>query len=353
MNTNKIKLIISLIAFSTLIGCQEEQDTPLEPTVRPIKFFGVTESSEQKTSQFPATVTAANTSELSFQVAGQIIEFDLNESDEVVEGQVVARLDDSDYRNQYNAVKAQYDNALAEYERSQNLLTQDAIAKNVVEQRKSQLDVFKAQLDTAREALDDTVLTAPYSGVVSSVAVEKFQNIQPLATVVTIINEKALEANVNIPASVLSRSPGSDIVSATITFDSVPGLELPASFKEIELAADATTQTYLVKFKFDAPTDALILPGMNGNLTVVSADKDNSSKSILVPMSSIQSSGDQSYVWLIDQSSMTVSRKDIDIRTAVGAMIPVIDGLQVDDVIAASGSAYLAEGMKVKKWIEQ
>ncbi len=342
------------MTLSILVGCQEEQqELTLEPTVRPIKFFEIIESSEQKTSQFPATVTAANTSELSFQVAGQIIDFDLKESDEVFEGQVIARLDDSDYRNQYNAVKAQYDNAQVEYKRSQNLLAQDAVAKNVVEQRKAQLDVLKSQLDVAQEALDDTTLKAPYSGVISAVSAEKFQNIQPLNTVATIINEKSLEANVNIPASILSRSPNNDIVSAAINFDSIPGLVVPASFKEISLSADSTTQTYLVKFQFEAPTDALILPGMNGNLTVVSVNKNNAEKLIQVPISAIQSNADESYVWLIDQTGMTVSRKDIIVKPAVGEMIPVLEGLQVGDVIAAAGSAYLAEGMKIKKWIKQ
>ncbi len=355
MNKRLSISIATTFLFLFLTGCQdEEQINQNEPITRPVKFFEITETSSQKTSQFPATITAANTSELSFQVAGQITEFDLKESDEVSEGQIIAQLDDRDYRNQYNALKAQYDNAVTEFNRSENLLAQDAIAKNVVEQRKSQMDVLKSQLDVAKEALDDTTLKAPFSGTVSNVSVEKFQNIQHLQTIVTIINEKSLEANANIPASILSQSPNNDIVSATLAFEAIPDLSIPATFKEIALTADPTTQTYLVKFQFDAPTEALILPGMNGNLTVVAASNDPTKAGVTtVPISAIQSSSDSTFVWLINEDDMTVSKQIIRVKAAVGAMIPVTEGLEVGDVIAAAGGAYLAEGMKIKQWSDQ
>ena len=338
-----------------LVGCQDESvEQPTEPAIRPVKVFEVVESTQEKVSLYPASITAANTSDLSFQVAGKITEFDLNESDPVKEGQVIAKLDDSDYRNQFNALKAQYDNAVTEYQRSENLLAQDAIAKNVVEQRKSQMDVLKAQLDVAAKSLADTVLTAPYSGNVSKVAIEKFQNVQPLQTIVTIINEGSLEANVNIPASILSQSPGDDIVSAEVSFESIPGLSIPATFKEIELTADASTQTYPVKFQFEAPTESLVLPGMSGNLKVVSKSKTESTNiSIQIPINTIQSSAGQQFVWVVDKESMTVKKRNIEVLPAVGKLVPVTSGLEKGEFIAAAGGAYLAEGMKIKIWENQ
>ncbi|WP_395375819.1 efflux RND transporter periplasmic adaptor subunit [Marinicella sp. W31] len=349
---NIVYLLLFVFLLSACGGKGEPQST--EIVIRPVKFHTVSRSTMNVVSSYPATITAANTTELSFQVGGKVIEFDLTESESVSAGQMIARLDDQDYRNQFNALKAQYDNALSEYNRSESLFAQQAIAKNVVEQRKSQKDVLKAQLDVAEKALNDTVLKAPYSGTVSTINIENFQNIQPLQSIITIISETALEANVNIPASDLSDAPNNDILEAIISFEVAPELMIPATFKEIDLTADQQTQTYKAKFQFEAPNDSLILPGMNGTLSITTVNKDQSeAQAIQIPVSAVQSDANQQFVWIIDQTTMTVHKRPIEVKAGVGSMITLKSGLEIGETVAAAGGAYLAENMKIKEWVNQ
>lgn len=345
-----------MFALMIFLGaCEDDKNIQEpEPQVRPVKFYEVSFTNANRISKYPAKISAKNTSQLSFQVSGQIKSLSLTESQQVTKGQVIAKLDDSDYRNNYNAIKAQYDNASSEFARIEKLAEKGAVSKNDIENKRSQVKVYKAQTEVAKKALDDTVLKAPYSGTVSSVAVEKFKNIQALETIATIISEKALEASVNIPGSILSKSPDNKLIKAELTFDTIPDLVLPATFKEISLAADSTTQTYQVKFQFDAPTESLILPGMNGTMIIKSSNNHkNSINDVQIPISAVQNDAINTYVWVVDLNKMTVSKRNIEVSSKVGLMLTVISGLENKETIAAAGGAYLAEGMKVKQWNDQ
>ena len=78
---------------------------------------------------------------------------------------------------------------------------ENAIAQSALEQRESQRDVAKAQLDTAEKALEDTVLRAPFSGVVAQVPVRERQSIAAGEAVAALIDVGTLEVTVDPPVT--------------------------------------------------------------------------------------------------------------------------------------------------------
>ncbi|MEM8814403.1 MAG: efflux RND transporter periplasmic adaptor subunit [Pseudomonadota bacterium] len=331
-----------------------ETETEREPAVRPVKLITLTSASAVETGRYPAVVDAAQRSELSFQIGGLIEELAVTESEDVERGAVIARLDPRDFRSQVDSARSQFNNAEEEYQRAVRLAAEDAIARSVLEQREAQRDVAKAQLDSAEKALEDAVLRAPFAGVVAQVPVRERETVAAGQLIASLIGIGALEVTVNLPANLVARSQEVEDRSAFVILDAAPDSPITAEFKEADLLADTASQTYRVTFEFEPPENLLILPGMNAtvelNATRLSAR--GTTNRISVPLSAVLSDGAQSYVWIVDEDSMTVTRQPVTVADGIGETVVVTAGLTTGDTIATAGASFLADGMQVRPWTQ-
>lgn len=349
------KLAIAIMVFcggTTLWGCSDREEAPKKEVVRPAKLEVVAASSNLRQFSFPAVVEASRTAELTFQIGGQINELSILESQEVDKGQIIARLDQRDVRNNLAQAKAQHENAVAEYERAERLFGQNAISKSVLDARLTARDVAKAALSTAEKALSDTVLKAPFSGHISKVWAEQYQNVQAKEPIVSLQSEE-VEAVFDVPGTIMARIPQLDFVDTFVTLDAQPGVEIPAVFKEASGQVDASSQTYEVRFTFLAPESLLILPGMTANITsnfIVNDAPDILTSGIAVPLASILAEGDQRYVWVVDPDTNKISKRSVSVQSDVGVYVTVVEGLEGGETIVSAGVSFFHDGMTVREW---
>ncbi|MCH9646594.1 MAG: efflux RND transporter periplasmic adaptor subunit [Deltaproteobacteria bacterium] len=351
--------VSGMVAVLTVACSSGDPEPTREASVRPVKLLTVEAADSGQSRRFPAVVKAAQSSELAFQVPGLLQELPVNEAQRVERGALLAKLDQRDLRSSLASAKADHDNAEAEYQRAVRLAEGNAIATNVVEQRQTRRDAAKAVLDSAEKALSDSVITAPFDGVVAKVHAKKLQNVQPQQAIVTVIGGEGLEATIDLPASIIARVRTTQEAEAFVVFDVAPSTRVSAVFKEAALEADQTTQTYEVSFSFERPEDLVILPGMNATVILETSSQDlhgdqaaQGGIGVAVPVSAIGSEGDRNYVWLIDGESMTASKRWITIQPGVGESAVATEGLAPGDTIAGAGGSYLAEGAKVRPWTE-
>ena len=64
------------------------------------------------------------------------------------------------------------------------------------------------------------------------------------------------------------------------------------------------------------------------------------------------SDGEARFVWIVDQDSMTVSKREVTVSDGIGETAIVTEGLEMGETIATAGASYLAEGMQVRPWTE-
>jgi RND family efflux transporter MFP subunit len=159
---------------------------------------------------------------------------------------------------------------------------------------------------------------------------------------------------VNVPASVIARSQEAENRKAFVLLDAAPDTRIEATFKSASLLADSTSQTYAVTFTFDPPGNLVVLPGMHATLELGQAQRttDSQSQRVSVPLSAILSDGTARYVWIVDQDSMTVSKREVTISDGIGDSAVVTEGLALGETIATAGASYLAEGMQVRPWTD-
>ncbi len=350
----KIKARVALIiAIAGLSACGQTVEEAAPKLVRPAKLIEISETVGVRTLRLPAVVGAASTSDLAFQVSGQLEALEIEEGQLVEKGAVLARLDQRDFVNNVSSARAQFDNAQIEYERARKLVAAEAIAQSVVDERKSRRDTTRASLDSALKALDDTVIRAPFDGVVADIFVESFENIRAQAPILTIQSQGDAEAIVQVPASLVANIENLNPIDIGLELDAAPDLVMPAEYSEAASVSDPTTQTFESRFSFSPPDNLVVLPGMTGMLTgrfeTLSEDQENALL-ITLPISAIIAEAGQPYVWMVDEETMTVSRRDVDVEPGPGGNVIVTSGLQPGDVIVGAGGQYLYEGAEVRRY---
>ncbi len=340
-------------ASLTVIACSSDtEETSREPIVRPVKVLTLSAASDLETSRYPAVVSAGRFGELSFQVSGLVEEVAVVDAQEVEAGDLIARLDQRDFISNVTSATSQFRSAEDEYQRTLRLARQDAVAQSVLQQRESQRDVARAQLDTAEKALEDTVLRAPFRGVVAKVPVRERENIVAGQMVAALIDTDLLEVTIDLPARIVAESLEVEDRGSVVILEAAPDTRIPATFKEANLLADTASQTYGVTYTFEPPKNLVILPGMSATVELSRARTGAAGTRKSVPVSAIGSDGTSTYVWVVDEDAMTVSKREVSVANGVGEFVVVTEGLESGETIATAGASFLAEGMQIRPWNE-
>jgi RND family efflux transporter MFP subunit len=338
------------------IGCAKEVPPPPEPQVRAVRLFEVGSLDLVAQREYPGHITAATEAQVSFEVSGRILELPVRQGERVREGDLLARLDPSDYQAQLDASTAQRNAAFADYQRFEELLAKDAVSQRDFETRKRNWEVAEANLRIVEKNLTDTTLRAPFAGRVARKYVERFQNVQAKEPVLLLQDDLHLEIDVSLPEAALLRVGRSldlrtlnGMLNPVVAISSLPpDTTFSARLTELATAADPTTRTFEATFTFAAPSEVLILPGMTA-LVRMSAPIGEFGAGVAIPASaSVIDANGASSVWRVDPGTMQVHRVAVGLGELSGDSVVVERGLERGDLIAASGGNQLQEGMQVR-----
>ena len=274
-------------------------------------------------------------------VSGVVLETGLREGMNVSAGQVIARLDDADAR----ARVAQYAAALKEANarlalatkneaNSQALLKQNYISqnsfdttRNSVELAQAAVDAARAQLDLARIALNDTVIRAPLSGVVSKRFVQAGEKLSPDSPVMAIVDLQHLTLDAQVPASDIPRiQVGQDVHFRVDGFDA---RDFSGKVARINPATEAGSRAMLVYISV-ANTDGLLRAGMfaKGQITT-----DKSEARPIVPLAALRKDGERDVVYRVDNGKVVAQPVQLGMRNEDEGMAEVTHGVDAGAVL--------------------
>lgn len=357
--------ILLTISFSFIITSCSKKEAEEKEVIRPVRTFEIPSGGRFSQRNFPGRAKATQEVDLAFRVAGPLIEFPVNVGDEVKAGEIVARIDPRDFEVNVKSAQGKLDNAIAalrraqsEYQRELNILKQDpgATSQTAVDRKREQRDKaradiksLEANLDSAKDQLEYTYLKAPFDGNVVSTFVENFENVQAKQPILRILDDSKIEMVVNIPETLISVAPY--VEDILVEFDTFPGIQIPATIKEIGTEASETTRTFPVTLIMNQPEGIRILPGMAGKAQgTPPKDKNIIAFGIEVPITSVftdEGSGD-TFVWVVDETESVVHKRQIETGEIADKGIQVLSGLDEGEIIASAGVHYLFEGQKVK-----
>lgn len=334
-------LLVSLL----LAGCSEPAPPP-PIQIQPAKVMTVGER-HQTSRQIPGTVRAAQRSELAFKVPGQIVEFDIKEGQPVSEGDVLGRLDDSDFQSTVNAARAERDKNKANFNRAEELIIGNFISESDYDKIKATFDISTANLERVEKAYADTRLVAPFSGVVAKTFVENFEDVQAKQAILSLQNPGELEIVVAISETLVARREGRDNLDVFARFDALPGRKFELFIKEFAAESDPQTQTFEVVVGISDRNVTNILPGMTATVNVTRNDNAVSGPLAIPLIAVVAGEGDVSSVWKVNADN-TVQRQAVVTGALVGKdQIEIVSGLATGNIIVTAGISALTDGKEI------
>lgn len=345
--------LVALVALGLLLsGCSKPEEPEVIAAERPVKsiLVGGAESGGER--KFPGRIDSSSKAELSFRIPGTITEMRVREGDLVEQGQALVELDPTDYEIVLKDRQATFDRNRKDFERAQELVKDGFISRTDFDTKESEFKSAEAALDAAKQDLKYTKLTAPFGGAVAQRYAEKAEEIQAKQPVLAIQDEQQLEVKIDMPEAIVSRIERSDERDRTpiwATFDSAPDRRIDLRFKEVSTRADAATQTFEATFLMEPPEGLSILPGMTATVTADMAGVVGAEERHFLPVSAVTAdAGLEPFVWVIDESDMTVTKTPVQVGRMSGWNIEVEVGVEPGMRLVTAGVGYLAEGMKVR-----
>lgn len=350
--------ILLSAALVLLTACEEAPPPPVPEVARPVKIFEIAASGSGGTREYPGQIKAGQYSEMSFAVPGKVTEFVYKEGALVKVGAMLAKLDPRDYQARYDSALAKENYAKAERDRYKAMYDLDVKPLAEYELRLRQYEVRTSETREAKKALDDTVLRAPFEGVMARKLVEEFEQVQAKVPVLVLQNDELLEIKVAVPERDLAAGTGNRRSQEEMTGElrprvqvsSLPGREFPARVKELANVADPTTRTFEATLVFTKPEDANILGGMTAKV-IIDVPETREIGGVLIPSIAVVSGGEGGgRVWVIDRETLKVSSRAVELGELTGEEIEVRTGLEGGEWIASSGVHQLRDGMTVSRY---
>jgi RND family efflux transporter MFP subunit len=195
---------LSFAGITTLTGCGDEP-APAPPVARPIKIMTIDDRGTVEVLEYSGTVSAAQHSEMAFEVPGKITDFPVIEGQIVKKGDFLVRIDPRDMAALADVDTAKVQLAKAEYERQRKLFEADVSSQQELDRAQRAYEVARARSKGSAKGLEDTELFALFDGIVAKKLVKDFENVQAKQAVLILQDTTSLEIDVTIPEADAAR----------------------------------------------------------------------------------------------------------------------------------------------------
>jgi membrane fusion protein (multidrug efflux system) len=290
-------------------------------------------------------------------VSGVVEATTVQEGMAVSEGQVLARIDQADLRARLQQQQAMLDEAQAKLSmatknegNSQALLKQKYISQNAYDSTQNTVDLARANVksaaamvEIARIALNDGVIKAPISGVVSKRHVQAGEKLAPDMPVYSIVNLSELTLEAQVPASEIPRvKVGQDV---TFKVDGFQQRDFHGKVARINPATELGSRSMLVYISI-RNDDSALRAGMFAKGSIVT---DRTGVAPIVPLAAVRTDKDKrQIVYKVEQGKLIAQPVKLGLRNDDEGYAEVVDGLQAGANVIVSRLDSLKPGAAVK-----
>ena len=374
-------VVVVLLALAAAGWAVFGREKPIEVRTAPTVALG-NNAASASVLDASGYVVARRMATVSAKVTGKVQEVLIEEGMRVEAGQVLARLEPIDAdadralsqsqlqaaRSQTGGVQAQLVEAEANARRLSSLVAQQLVSKAQYDQAVAQRDLLRAQVLTAQRnertaadrlkiadiGLDNTIVRAPFAGVVIAKAAQPGEIVSPLSAgggftrtgIGTIVDMESLEVEVEVNESFIGRVQPKMPIQATL--NAYPDWQIPGEVIAIIPTADRSKATVKVRVALSVK-DPRIVPDMGVRVSFLEAARPQQAeqpKGVRVPAAAVVERDGAQVAFVVGDDD-TVQQRGLKVAGKLGDDTHVTDGLQAGETVVLDPPAELKDGVKV------
>lgn len=341
-----MKNFYTVLVFTGLLigvltsGCQRSSDTP-NSSVRNVILSEVEQNSSTLSKNYPGVIEEGKNVTASFMTGGKLLSLKVKEGDRVRKGDLLATLDDTDYRIGVNQLQLQFDQMTTEKKRMDEMYARHNLAPNDYEKFVAGYEQLQLQMEMAKNKLGYTKLYSPSDGFISYKYMQPGELVDAGTPIYKITDDSSLEVSVDLPIQIYLKK--NDIKDAYGILPNIEG-NIPLKIESFTPDAD-NNQLYHMKLDIPAKYNKDLTPGMNINVGI-DFTTENGGFSI-VPSRSVFNENGKTFVWIFNDQDSTISKKEVILTGPPHENKTMVSGLKGDERIISTGVKQLKEGEKV------
>jgi RND family efflux transporter MFP subunit len=357
-------LVVVAVAAAVLIQRRNAQATSTPPVAAaPVLELSASDVAQVvprelvRVLDITGELRAVNSSMIKARVAAEVQSLDVREGDRVKAGQVLGRLDGTEFtlrlrQAQEQAVQAQAQLEIAERALDNNraLVSQGFISQNALDTSVSNAAAARAALQAAnaaaglaRKSLDDTVLRAPIQGLVSQRLVQPGERVGVDARLLEIVDLTKLEIEATVPPQDVGAVQIGALASLRV--DGI-GQPVTARVARINPSAQAGTRAVPVYLSVDPQ------PGLRQGLFARGSIELERRSALSLPASAVRIDQARPYAIVLEQGRAVPRDVELGLRGRASAasepMVEVIAGLTEGSTVLRSSVGLVREGTRLK-----
>jgi membrane fusion protein, multidrug efflux system len=348
-------LLLAPLLLVGLVACSPEPDTGTEqeqPRGTTITAEAVTIDTVRITEETLGTVRTTAAPTVAAEVAARIVEILVDEGDAVATGDLLARLDDGDFRltadrarAEISRLEALIENQQRQVTRNRQLLERNMVSESAVDDAQAELRALegqvastRAELEQAERNIERTRIKAPVDGRVESRQADVGGWANQGTPLFRISTDRLLRAQLPFPEYVADRLRTG--LTVELTSPVARDQQVDGTITEVRPMLGTNTRAVMIIAEFENPGGWR--PGASVNGRVVLETRD---EALLVPDMSIVLRPAGSVVYVIEND--TARQRVVRTGVRTNGMIEVLDGLEPGERVAVDGAAFLTDGAPV------
>jgi RND family efflux transporter MFP subunit len=348
--------LFAIVAAGTVLtACGGKEVEEQETEARPVRAITLEKTGAGQQVVLSGRIAAQDEVAVAFRIGGRMIERPVNVGDRVRAGQVIARLEPMNERNQRLTAQAALNAALADQERARDerirqeslidegFTTRARLDQAVAAARAADALVAssRAQLQIANDLVSFTELKADTAGYVTARGAEPGEVVQAGQMIVRIAREGGTDAVFEVPPQVLRARSSGQPIEVALTDD--PKIRTTGQVREVSPQADPVTGTFTVRVGLELPpTDMRLGSVVSGTLTLAG------DQLIVIPSAALTNSSGEPAVWVVNRADSTVALRQVRVLRHEADSLVIGDGLAPGDTVVTAGVQALRPGQKVR-----
>ena len=340
--TGVVTLLLSAMVWKLYANKQEINDRKEVKTTEEAVSVTVATAKLKETSgtlQLVGTAEPSREVMVASEASGKIVQMNFKMGDFVTQGTVLAKVDDTYKRLAFENAQINYNKFKEDYERYQVLRQGDAVSETQLRDMRIGYENAAIQLENAKKQLDDTKITAPFSGYITSKNTELGAFVGVGTPIAGIADISQLKVQLAVSESDIYQLRAG--MEAFVTTDVLPNTNFKANISSIGQKGNSA-HSYPVEIMIANDSKNPLKAGTYVNVSVNAGKTGNT---LMIPRDAIVSSVKEPSVYIVKNGIVQLTK--ITTGRQYNAYIEVLTGLNDGEQVVTNGQINLSDGAKV------